>query len=99
MHNQGDAIFSEYPFNLIFMFEKSGDTNYPGRIVATPNGKYFYEIFRADFLGDDFADALLSRPRGPMPTDPNKYIYVDVYHRIFGNKVIRFKMPEWVKIN
>jgi photosystem II stability/assembly factor-like uncharacterized protein len=97
-HTQMDAAFFEYPYTLVLPFEKStAGSDFPLRLLASPDGEHFYEIFRVDQISHDLGNATLARLIGPVPG--HKYMYLSVYHHSKGSFWVKIEKPEWVKVD
>jgi hypothetical protein len=89
-----------YPYSLIALFapstQVSGDKLDCPRIIASPDGEHWFEIFRADTLGEDYWGSVIINLAGPVANDANRYVYASIY--VNGTqKILRIKYPTWVK--
>lgn len=98
-HGSVDGAICEFPYSMVFLLTKSTTPGYPARLIATPNGEQFYEIFRTDMLGDEFTDAVVGRFVSPVHADPERRMYLTVYTPDSGNIIVKLKLPEWVKVD
>jgi hypothetical protein len=94
-----ECATKEYPYSLATLFAPS---TYPqgfldcARIVASPDGEHWFEIFRADILGDEYRQASISGLVGPVMNDEDRYIYANIFSGE-EKKILRIKYPTWVK--
>lgn len=96
---QPTAQIAEYPFDIVNMFERDfirNNPKYPNRLLATPDGEQWHEIFRID---GDIADGTSSTIIGPVQNDPEKKIFFIHYHQTTGTIYFQIKMPEWIIYN
>ena len=92
-HSPTSNQIDSYPYNLISFFTWYGDPKYPNRLLASPDGERWFEIFRID---GELAGGSSSRVMGPVSNDPEKKIFYLHFHPSVGQVYYRLKMPKWV---
>ena len=89
---------SKYPYDLVLFYEWDSTKNnekYPNRLLASPDGEFWFEIFRVD---GDLAGGTSSSVVGPVQNDPEKKIFFTHYHQSIGSHVYKITMPDWIKL-
>jgi len=80
-----------YPYQLIIPFTKGTTPEHPCRILATPDGEHWFEIFRDDAIGA--GGGSMSYCVGPI----NNKIYARIV--LSGHRDCwEIDMPKWIKV-
>lgn len=93
-------ITKNYPYNMLIPYTagiyKAGEAPSQNvKIIATPDGENYYEIMNVNTMDDIYRS--VTNVVGPVPSDPNKYIYINLANYDGSNgETWRLKMPEWV---
>lgn len=90
-------VISKYPWDVLIPFSAAGSAvDGAARVLATPDGESYYEIWRSDLIDPALYNTNISSVLGP---DTERRVYIRYYHPAVGNRVVRLKMPEWIKVN
>ena len=88
-------LAATYPYNCVLTLARSTDETVGAKMVATPDGEHFYDLLRADQYQLDLTGVTDRGFLGPVPNDPNKYIYGFIDDPSGAGTWFRLKMPEW----
>src|SRR5690606_33107973 len=70
---------AKYPYCIASLFNRSGIRVDVPRILGSPNGEQWFEIFRLDQFGSNFTRGEIHHIVGPVQNDPQKRVYATIY--------------------
>lgn len=88
-------MISSYPYNILLPFSAAGNSEKTSRILATPNGQDYFEIFRTDHIHPDLSRATINRL---IPSINGTKVYVSLFDSQEGAFIVKLDMPDWIKV-